>query len=169
MSFIANQCPWYLAGALLGALVIGMRWAGNLHLGALGAFVSVRGWAAGRPNALPGWRVLFFAGMVGGGLLYGLVSHDWHATFANGSFDELFRTSGGSGGGGTGLAGKALILGGAGVLIGFGARTAGGCTSGHGVCGVAQLSPASVASTATFVMTAIAIANLLPLLLTRAW
>jgi uncharacterized membrane protein YedE/YeeE len=157
MSFIADQCPWYLAGALLGALVVGMRWVGNLHLGALGSFVAVRAWA-GRPNALPGWRVLFFAGTVAGGLLYGLVSQDWHATFANGSFDSLFRTSGTGGGA---LARKALVLGSAGVLIGFGARTAGGCTSGHGVCGVAQLSPGSVASTATFVVTGVVVAHLL--------
>ena len=38
----------------------------------------------------------------------------------------------------------------AGVLVGFGTRMANGCTSGHGVCGVARLSPRSLAATATF-------------------
>ena len=38
----------------------------------------------------------------------------------------------------------------AGLLVGFGTRLANGCTSGHGVCGVARLSPRSLAATATF-------------------
>jgi uncharacterized membrane protein YedE/YeeE len=38
----------------------------------------------------------------------------------------------------------------AGLLVGFGARLGNGCTSGHGVCGVARLSPRSLAATATF-------------------
>ena len=38
----------------------------------------------------------------------------------------------------------------AGLLVGFGTRLGGGCTSGHGVCGVARLSPRSLAATATF-------------------
>jgi uncharacterized membrane protein YedE/YeeE len=41
----------------------------------------------------------------------------------------------------------------AGVLVGFGTRVGGGCTSGHGVCGVSRLSPASVIATAIFVAT----------------
>jgi uncharacterized protein len=41
-------------------------------------------------------------------------------------------------------------LGIAGLLVGFGTRLANGCTSGHGVCGVARLSPRSLAATATF-------------------
>jgi hypothetical protein len=39
----------------------------------------------------------------------------------------------------------------AGVLVGFGTRLGNGCTSGHGVCGVARLSARSIAATATFV------------------
>ena len=41
-----------------------------------------------------------------------------------------------------------LIAGG--LLVGFGTRLGNGCTSGHGVCGVARLSPRSVAATAAF-------------------
>jgi uncharacterized membrane protein YedE/YeeE len=41
-----------------------------------------------------------------------------------------------------------LIAGG--LLVGFGTRLGAGCTSGHGVCGVARLSPRSVAATAAF-------------------
>ena len=41
-----------------------------------------------------------------------------------------------------------LIVGG--LLVGFGTRLGNGCTSGHGVCGLARLSPRSLAATATF-------------------
>jgi uncharacterized membrane protein YedE/YeeE len=38
----------------------------------------------------------------------------------------------------------------AGLLVGFGTRLGSGCTSGHGVCGMARLSPRSLVATATF-------------------
>lgn len=41
-----------------------------------------------------------------------------------------------------------LIVGG--LLVGFGAATGSGCTSGHGVCGIARLSPRSIVATLTF-------------------
>ena len=44
----------------------------------------------------------------------------------------------------------------AGLLVGFGSRMGGGCTSGHGVCGVARLSARSLAATAIFMAAAIA-------------
>lgn len=53
----------------------------------------------------------------------------------------------------------------AGALVGFGARTAGGCTSGHGLCGVSRLAPRSVAATALFVLAgaaAVALGRVLP-------
>lgn len=43
----------------------------------------------------------------------------------------------------------------AGLLVGFGSRLGSGCTSGHGVCGLARLSPRSVVATGTFLVTAI--------------
>ena len=49
----------------------------------------------------------------------------------------------------------ALILLVAGVLIGFGAKTAGGCTSGNGLTGTSMLSRAALVATATFFGTAI--------------
>lgn len=41
-----------------------------------------------------------------------------------------------------------------GLLVGIGARLGSGCTSGHGVCGLARLSPRSLAATATFMIAA---------------
>ena len=46
-----------------------------------------------------------------------------------------------------------LVVGG--LLVGFGTRLANGCTSGHGVCGIARLSPRSFAATAAFMATGI--------------
>lgn len=43
----------------------------------------------------------------------------------------------------------------AGVLVGFGTRVGSGCTSGHGVCGAANLSPRSVVATLTFIAVAV--------------
>jgi uncharacterized membrane protein YedE/YeeE len=45
----------------------------------------------------------------------------------------------------------------AGLLVGFGTRLGGGCTSGHGVCGIARLSPRSIVATAIFMATAVAV------------
>lgn len=43
----------------------------------------------------------------------------------------------------------------AGLLVGFGTRLGSGCTSGHGVCGIARLSPRSLAATGIFMTSAI--------------
>jgi hypothetical protein len=40
-----------------------------------------------------------------------------------------------------------------GFLVGFGTRLSGGCTSGHGICGIGRLSVNSMVATATFVAT----------------
>lgn len=49
----------------------------------------------------------------------------------------------------------------AGVIVGFGTRLGSGCTSGHGVVGMARLSPRSIAATVTFMATGIATVTLL--------
>lgn len=43
----------------------------------------------------------------------------------------------------------------AGLLVGFGTRLSGGCTSGHGVCGISRLSMRSVLATMTFIATGV--------------
>jgi uncharacterized membrane protein YedE/YeeE len=42
----------------------------------------------------------------------------------------------------------------AGLLVGFGARLGGGCTSGHGVCGISRLSKRSIVATGVFMAAA---------------
>jgi uncharacterized membrane protein YedE/YeeE len=44
----------------------------------------------------------------------------------------------------------------AGLLVGFGTRMGGGCTSGHGVCGISRWSGPSIAATFTFIATGVA-------------
>lgn len=44
-----------------------------------------------------------------------------------------------------------------GLMVGFGARLGGGCTSGHGVCGIARLSTRSILATVIFMATAIVV------------
>src|SRR3954463_16242090 len=43
----------------------------------------------------------------------------------------------------------------AGLLVGFGTRLGGGCTSGHGICGIARFSARSIAATIVFMVTAV--------------
>lgn len=52
-----------------------------------------------------------------------------------------------------------LLLGG--LLVGYGVRMSDGCTSGHGICGLASLNPASLVAVITFLATAIVTANLI--------
>ena len=48
----------------------------------------------------------------------------------------------------------------AGLLVGFGTRLSNGCTSGHGVCGIARLSPRSITATTVFMAAAIVVVAL---------
>ncbi|HXF76941.1 MAG TPA: YeeE/YedE thiosulfate transporter family protein, partial [Methylomirabilota bacterium] len=50
------------------------------------------------------------------------------------------------------LSGNGAVLAVAGLLVGFGTQLGSGCTSGHGVCGIARLSRRSFAATATFMV-----------------
>lgn len=49
----------------------------------------------------------------------------------------------------------------AGLLVGFGTRLGNGCTSGHGICGIARLSPRSIAATMVFMIAAIIVVALM--------
>ena len=48
----------------------------------------------------------------------------------------------------------------AGLLVGFGTRLGSGCTSGHGICGIARLSPRSIAATGVFMISAMIVVAL---------
>lgn len=58
------------------------------------------------------------------------------------------------------VAGNGMIVM-AGLLVGFGTRMGSGCTSGHAVCGLARLSPRSMAATAAFMASGFVTASLI--------
>lgn len=155
MEFLAERSPWFVAGPLLGLLVAGLLWAVNRPLGALGGYVDLLAWLRG-PSGGVRSPVFFLVGTVIGGLLSAFASGGFHPTSGYGTFDARF---------GTDVVGRSVLLAASGIVMGFGARAASGCTSGHGVCGTALGSPRSWVATATFMAVAVAVTNGIALLL----
>ncbi|WP_037338225.1 YeeE/YedE family protein [Saccharospirillum impatiens] len=81
------------------------------------------------------WRILFIAGLVIGGFIY-----QWLG--AGAGVDHIEAVVGT----------PWLIV--AGLLVGIGTTIGTGCTSGHGICGLARRSPRSLVATVTFMATA---------------
>jgi uncharacterized membrane protein YedE/YeeE len=82
-----------------------------------------------------GWRLSFLAGLLVGGLVLGRALPGAFAWGPPGSLP---------------------LLAGAGLLVGFGSRLGGGCTSGHGLCGVSRLSRRSLLATGVFMSLGVA-------------
>ena len=121
--------------ALGGGLLIGL--AALLLYAASGRIAGISGigygllWQRDRV-----WRAVFLAALVAGGLLAG--------GFAEPVPDALARW-------------PWLLL--AGLLVGAGTQLGNGCTSGHGVCGLARLSPRSAAAVIVFMATGMVVAT----------
>lgn len=90
-------------------------------------------WTERIANGDMGWRVAFLAGLLAAPLLVPLVSGQ--------PIEQTVSAN-------VGL----MVI--AGLVTGFGAVYGGGCTSGHGVCGMSRLSMRSILATATFMTTA---------------
>ncbi|HEX2677356.1 MAG TPA: YeeE/YedE thiosulfate transporter family protein [Polyangiales bacterium] len=88
-------------------------------------------------------HLLFFAGVVLGGVVSSLLNHSFAITplLRGELFHSLLAKTPGAG---------TLALFAGGMLTGFGTRMAGGCTSGHGLCGVSQLQKGSLLATCAF-------------------
>ena len=71
-------------------------------------------------------------------------------TTSMGMFDVVFQAA---------LPVRAAVFMLGGVLIGFGTRLAGGCTSGHGITGMSQFAPSSLIATGTFMATGAIVTN----------
>jgi uncharacterized membrane protein YedE/YeeE len=121
--------PWILA--LIGGVIIGG--AAALLMRSHGRIAGISGILAASLEATADrtWRVAFLAGLAVAGLGAALV--------APSAVTASPRT----------LPIVAL----AGLLVGVGTRLGGGCTSGHGVCGLARLSTRSLVAVATFMLT----------------
>jgi uncharacterized membrane protein YedE/YeeE len=143
---LATRPPFFVIGALLGLTVVGVLATLNQQLGALGGYSAVFERATRRTARL-GWKAWFLLGIFAGALVFGLLAGDTSAGDGYGWLSRTFADDW--------IVGP-LLLGG-GVLIGFGAKTAGGCTSGNGLCGTALGSAASFVATATFMAVAVAV------------
>lgn len=124
----ASFTPW---SALGGGILIGIAVA--LLLLATGRTAGVSGIVAGILKPNPGdlaWRIAFVAGMVLTPLVYAIMA----------ALPPLQVSAGY----------PTLVVGG--LLVGLGTRYGSGCTSGHGVCGVARLSPRSIVATLAFML-----------------
>ena len=122
--------------AVIGGVLIGI--AASLLLWLNGRIAGISGIASGLFSASRseiGWRAAFLIGLVGGALVYRAAGGTLTAIEINPST-------------------TALIVGG--LLVGIGTHVGSGCTSGHGVCGLARLSPRSLVATLTFLVVAIA-------------
>jgi len=119
--------------ALVGGTLIGLSttllWLANGRIAGISGILG----SLSLPNGEAGWRLAFLVGLVAAPLLY---------TFVVGHAPQISMSQ----------SPKLLI--GAGLLVGFGTRLGSGCTSGHGVCGLARLSPRAIVATLTFMATA---------------
>ncbi len=141
---LPDRLEWYYGGPVLGLLIVGLFILANQPLGASGAYVQTSGLIRRRDGVVT-WRVWYFVGMFVGGFLVTQIMREG-AEIRSGydSLRDVFPLP----------VVIPLVFVGA-SLLGYGAAMAGGCTSGHGMCGTAQRSPASAAVTATFMVTAI--------------
>jgi uncharacterized membrane protein YedE/YeeE len=126
---------------LLGGALIGL--AASLLLLGSGRIAGVSGIAAGalfsREPGGRSWRLAFLGGLIAAGVPV--------VALAPGSITPSPR--------------PLLWLALSGLLVGVGTQIGGGCTSGHGVCGVSRLSPRSLLATALFVGTGMLTVTLL--------
>lgn len=123
-----------IIGGLLGGVLIGLAAALLLLLN--GRIAGISGILGGIIKSdVPGeriWRLAFICGLMIGAALF---------AFIRGGFALRLQAEG-----------PMLIV--AGLLVGFGTRLSSGCTSGHGVCGLARRSPRSLAATMIFMIVA---------------
>jgi uncharacterized membrane protein YedE/YeeE len=119
--------------SLLGGALIGLAAAWTWLT--VGRIAGISGIVGGATRAEIDWRIPFVVGLVAAPMLLAGAgwSIEWHVPPIGWGW---------------------LIFGG--ILVGFGTRLGAGCTSGHGVCGIALLSPRSIAATMVFMLVAAA-------------
>ena len=134
---MANFTP---VSAAIGGALIGL--ASVLLMLLTGRIAGVSGIFDGLINPQTSdraWRAAFIAGLIAAPVTAALVGYPVPMPRMPGSFITI-------------VAG--------GLLVGFGARLGSGCTSGHGICGIARLSPRSIAATGVFMLAAIVVVAL---------
>ena len=123
------------ASALLGGAIIGISVvAFALLLGRVAGVSGILGGLLVGPRGERAWRAAFLAGLVLASSAYSLVA-PLPLIEVTASYPQLIA---------------------AGLLVGFGTRLGSGCTSGHGICGLARFSLRSLVATSTFIACAFA-------------
>ncbi|MFT7581124.1 MAG: putative membrane protein YedE/YeeE [Myxococcota bacterium] len=139
----------WVAGIAIGLYMLLQYWLAGEALGASTGFGNVCALGSKQPffqtkkYADPvNWRLLFLIGIPLGGLIGLLTSGgSFVPNIDLGLYDAIYPSS---------VWGKGLILTGGGVMVGYGARMAGGCTSGHSITGMAMLNPPSLLASVGF-------------------
>lgn len=154
-----NLEPWHfaIAGAGIAAITLTLQAVGNRALGVSTGLEEVCSLGSkapyfGRAELRSHWRLVMFAGLICGGVLSSVTSGTWQLTWGVGMLDTHLHL---------GNASKLAWFLVGGVFTGVGTRMAGGCTSGHGIYGMARMQPGSIASVLAFMASGILTANLL--------
>ncbi|EMO4162649.1 YeeE/YedE family protein [Morganella morganii] len=127
---VIDSAAFTPVSAALGGLMIGIAVAVLLLFN--GRIAGISGIFANMFTKQSGWRIAFIAGLAGAPWIYRLFA---------GQPDVV-------------IAADYPLLIAAGLLVGFGTRLGNGCTSGHGICGMARLSKRSFAAVAVFMVSA---------------
>lgn len=127
--------PAALGGALIGLSAVLLMALNGRIAGVSGIVAGIMAPLRGEGRSDFSWRLAFVAGLAAAPLLYGLLRGE---AVSVSTPHPLWM----------------MALGG--LLVGYGTRLGSGCTSGHGVCGVARLSKRSFIATGFFMATAIA-------------
>jgi uncharacterized protein len=153
MTLILNNLPpmhWALAGSAVAAVTLLLLFIANRRLGLSSGLEDVCSLVLAHPyfsrrSLLKAreWRLPLVAGLVIGGFLSAALGGGWQPVWDLGRFDHVI---------GLGAAGKLAWMFSGGLLIGFGTRLAGGCTSGHGIFGLANFEWPSLLSTISFML-----------------
>ena len=143
-----NPLHWALAGAGISAVTLCLLLLGNRRLGISTGLEDICSLVLDQPyfrrsavTSGRGWRLPFLLGLTLGGFLSAALGGGWHPTWALGMFDEVI---------GFGPSGKLAWMFVGGLFIGFGTRLANGCTSGHGIFGLANVELPSLVATLGF-------------------
>jgi uncharacterized membrane protein YedE/YeeE len=160
-AIVRTPWPWWIAGPAIGLVVVGLAWITGKPLGVSTAYGSICALTSRltffqQPEYGGRWRIAFILGLPIGGLVATTLAGPFTPTLAYGGLDALTHGS---------LGLKATVLFSGGLLIGAGARWAGGCPSGHSIVGIAQGAVASVVATVAFMVGGVAIYNALVALL----
>lgn len=140
---LPDRLPWFVAGPIIGLCVVALYALANQRMGVTSSYVEIAAVVQGRA---PGsaWRLWFFGGLALGAAMVGLLRGGPSLGLSYGALGLVLPVA---------VLIPVLFLGG--MLIGFGARWAGGCTSGHGISGTSSLSLTSFVATGTFMATAV--------------